>query len=86
MAEQIVVDCIAPIPVGHMVEVRVFKEPAKGFLSRRADAKYQVHHPWVRDLETKVEHRVYWQYSDSGMLSSHPGTQFLQSSALTSKP
>jgi hypothetical protein len=76
MKRVFLVDCVAPIPIGHAVEVRVMKEPKKGFLSRRVDAKYQPKQPWVKDLDTGVEYAVLWQYSDAAVVHMAPGTEY----------
>jgi len=76
MTKTILVDCAAPIPVGHRVEVRVLKEPEAGFLSRRSGSKHQINQPWVKDLDTGVEYTVYWHNSNFGSIMGAPGQDF----------
>lgn len=76
MTRTILVDCAAPIPLGHRVQVRVLKEPDAGWLNRRAGSGHQTDQPWVKDLDTGVEYALYWQYSNTGALQGEPGQDF----------
>ncbi len=76
MKKVVLVDCAAPVPVGHKVQVRNLKEEERGFLSRRVGSKHQVDQPWVRDLDTGVEYGVYWQYADLNAVPGEPGVDF----------
>ena len=76
MKRVFLLDSVAPIPVGHQVEVRVLQEPKKGFLSRRVDAKHQPKQPWVKDLDTGVEYGVLWQYNDATAVRTTPGEEY----------
>lgn len=76
MSEVFLVDGVAPVPVGHRVEVRVLKEPDAGWFSRRIGADTQPDQPWVKDLDTGVEYGVYWQVSDVTALDGNPGQVF----------
>lgn len=61
--EEFLLDFAAPIPVGHRVELLVFR--ANRGLFKGKTKEPDMHHPWCHDLETGIEYGAHWHYLEA---------------------
>ncbi len=74
MTRQLILDYVAPIPVGHRVEVEVLQVVEVGIFSERVEAR--PHHPWLRDVETGIEYTAYWHHAEVSGIRFKPGNVY----------
>jgi hypothetical protein len=58
---------VAPIPVGHRVELQFFEEAGSGGLFKKGEAN--LHEPMVRDLDTGVIYASHWHFVDRASIT-----------------
>jgi hypothetical protein len=72
--EEFLMDYAAPIPVGHRVEIVVFRSNRGLFKGKNKEP--DMCHPWCRDLETGIEYGAHWHYQDAASLRFGSGNKY----------
>lgn len=62
MTRQFILDYVAPIPVGHRVELEVLATVEQGLF--KATKERHPHHPWIKDLDTGIEYTACWHHEE----------------------
>lgn len=57
---------VAPVPVGHRVEVRWYQEMIAGLFGG-STSREEPTRPWIRDLDSGVVYATHWLFLDGGV-------------------
>lgn len=62
---------IAPIPIGHRVELQFFEEAASAGLFKKDTAEPNWHEPMARDLDTGVIYASHWHFVERSSMGTN---------------
>ncbi|WP_437723519.1 hypothetical protein [Sorangium sp. So ce861] len=60
---------VAPIPIGHRVELQFFEEAQFAGLFKKDQAQVNVNEPLVRDLDTGVIYASHWHFVERASMT-----------------